>query len=42
VWPGGRERTENEYRELLKSAGLSLSKIIPTRSPISVIEATPI
>ena len=41
VWPGGRERTEIEYRELLKSAGLSLRKIIPTRSPISVIEATP-
>ena len=42
VWPGGKERTEAEYRELLKSAGFSLSKVIPTRSPISVIEATPI
>jgi hypothetical protein len=42
VWPGGKERTEAEYGELLKSAGLSLSKVIPTRSLISVIEATPI
>lgn len=42
VCAGGRERTAGEYRELLNSAGLSLSKIIPTRSPISVIEATPI
>lgn len=42
VWPGGKERTEAEYRGLLKSADLSLSKVIPTRSPISVIEAVPI
>jgi len=39
VGPGGRERTEDEYRDLLNAAGLSLIKVIPTRSPISVIEA---
>jgi len=39
VWPGGRERTEAEHRELLASADLVLSRIIPTASPISILEA---
>jgi hypothetical protein len=39
VWPGGRERTEVEHRELLASADLSVSRIIPTGSPISILEA---
>ncbi|HKP14091.1 MAG TPA: methyltransferase, partial [Blastocatellia bacterium] len=37
--PGGVERTESEYRELLAAAGLRLTRIIPTTSPYSVIEA---
>ena len=37
--PGGIERTESEYRELLASAGLRLSRIIPTEAPHSIIEA---
>jgi len=37
--PGGRERTPDEYRELLAKAGLRLTRIIPTASPVSVIEA---
>jgi hypothetical protein len=41
VWPGGRERTEDEYRKILNAADLSLTKIIPTQSPISLIEAVP-
>ena len=36
---GGKERTAEEYRKLLAAAGLSLSRIIPTRSPFSIIEA---
>lgn len=36
--PGGRERTAEEYRHLLGRAGLELSRIIPTQSPVSVIE----
>jgi hypothetical protein len=36
---GGKERTAEEYRELLTAAGLSLSRIAPTRSPYSIIEA---
>jgi O-methyltransferase/methyltransferase family protein len=40
--PGGRERTETEYRELFTAAGLELTAVIPTRSPISVMEGRPI
>lgn len=39
VWPGGQERTEDEHRTLLASAGLALVRIVPTASPVSVIEA---
>lgn len=37
--PGGRERTAAEYEKLLANAGLKLNRIVPTRSPVSVIEA---
>ncbi|HWS98655.1 MAG TPA: methyltransferase [Pyrinomonadaceae bacterium] len=37
--PGGVERTAKEYRDLLASAGLRLTRIIPTKSPFSIIEA---
>jgi hypothetical protein len=36
--PGGRERTEEEYRALFESAGFHLSRIVETKSPFSVIE----
>ncbi len=39
VMTGGLERTGDEYRALLKSAGLRLTRIIPTSSELSVIEA---
>ncbi|HTL29766.1 MAG TPA: methyltransferase [Tepidisphaeraceae bacterium] len=39
VGPGGRERTQNEYADLLKKAGLSLTRVVPTESAVSVIEA---
>jgi SAM-dependent methyltransferase len=35
----GRERTEAEYRDLLGSAGFRLTRVIPTRSGASVVEA---
>jgi hypothetical protein len=38
-FPGGKERTEREFCELFSKAGLRLTKIVPTRSPFSVIEA---
>jgi O-methyltransferase domain/Dimerisation domain len=37
--PGGVERTEEEYRELLDRAGLRLARVVPTESPYSVVEA---
>jgi hypothetical protein len=37
--PGGRERSESEFRALLASAGFELTRVIPTRSPLSIIEA---
>jgi hypothetical protein len=39
VSPGGKERTATEYADLFRKSGLKLSRIIPTRSPYSVIEA---
>jgi hypothetical protein len=39
VGPGGQERTEQEYGELLAKAGLRLTRLVPTESPVSVVEA---
>ena len=39
VSPGGAERTASEYRELLASEGFRLTRIVPTKSPFSIIEA---
>lgn len=38
---GGRERTEAEYRRLLKAAGFEVIRIIPSRSELTVIECAP-
>lgn len=38
VSPGGKERTEEEYKDLFARAGLRLTRIIKTQSPYSVIE----
>lgn len=38
---GGRERTEQEYRTLLATAGFVLSRLVPTASPMTVLEAAP-
>jgi SAM-dependent methyltransferase len=40
--PNGLERTEKEYRELLRNGGFELSRVVPTSSPVSVIEARPV
>lgn len=41
VMNGGRERTELEYQTLFEAAGLRMTRIIPTMSPLCVLEATP-
>lgn len=38
---GGKERTEREFAALLEASGFRLSRVIPTRSPVSLIEAVP-
>jgi hypothetical protein len=37
--PGGKERTEQEYRDLLTRAGFKLTRVVPNNSPLWVIEA---
>ncbi len=39
VSPGGIERTEEEYREILAAASLKLNRVIATQSQISIVEA---
>jgi O-methyltransferase domain len=39
VMPGGRERTADEFRALFQRAGFTVTRIVPTKSPLSVIEA---
>jgi hypothetical protein len=39
VMTGGRERTEEESRALFDRTGFKMTRVIPTKSPLSVIEA---
>ncbi len=39
---GGKERTEPEFRDLLSRGGFKLNRVIPTKSPLSLIEASPV
>jgi hypothetical protein len=41
VGPGGRERTRSEFVALFARAGLKLKRIIPTASPLSIVEGVP-
>ena len=41
VVPGGQERTEAEYASLLGKGGFRLSRVVPTESVVSVVEALP-
>jgi C-methyltransferase len=36
---GGRERTREEFAALLRAAGFSLTRVVETASPISILEA---
>jgi hypothetical protein len=35
---GGRERTKVEFAALFKQAGLKLTKVVPTKCPLSIVE----
>jgi hypothetical protein len=39
--PGGRERTEAEFRELLAAGGFWLERVVPTGTAMSVLESSP-
>src|SRR5262245_45406745 len=41
TFPGGLERTEDEYARLLDQAGFGLSSVTPTASMVSVVEGKP-
>jgi len=37
--PGGKERTQQEFTELFAASGFKLTRVVPTASPLSVVEA---
>ena len=41
MFGNARERTEAEFCELLATAGFKIGRIIPTRAPVSLLEALP-
>jgi O-methyltransferase domain len=41
IFPGGRERTEKQFRDLFTAAGWRLSRVIPTAVPESIVEGVP-
>jgi hypothetical protein len=42
VSTGGRQRAEAEFRSLYQAAGFRLTRIIPTRARVSIVEGVPI
>jgi len=42
TFPGGQERTEVQFRSLLKASGFELKSIMPTTTVISVLEGKPV
>jgi hypothetical protein len=41
IFPGGRERTEKQFRDLFTAAGWKLTRIIPTAAADSIVEGVP-
>jgi predicted O-methyltransferase YrrM len=41
AFPGGRERTAAEWEELLRASGFTLTRIVPTTAPVSIIQCRP-
>ena len=39
LFPGGRERTAEEFGALFNRAGFTLTRVVPTESMLSVVEA---
>jgi SAM-dependent methyltransferase len=41
VVSGGRQRSEQEFRSLYDAAGFALTQIVPTASPVCLVEGVP-
>lgn len=39
---GGKERTATQYADLVARAGFKLERVVPTGSPVSIVEAIPV
>ena len=39
---GGRNRTEKEYRDLLESGGFQVTRVLPTRGDLTLLESNAI
>ena len=42
VYTDGRERTESEYASLLDRSGFRRHRVLPTASPVSIVEGIPV
>jgi hypothetical protein len=38
----GRERTPTEYQRLMSRAGLALTRVVPIRGPLAILETMPV
>jgi hypothetical protein len=41
IFPGGLERTDAQFRELLAASGWKLNRIMPTAATESIVEGVP-
>jgi hypothetical protein len=41
LFPGGKERTEAQFRHIFEASGWKLTRVIPTQSEIAVVEGIP-
>jgi len=41
IFPGGKERTEKQFRELFAAGGWKLNRVVPTATPICIVEGIP-
>jgi len=41
LFPGGLERTEQQFGDLFAASGWRLNRVIPTPSPVSIVEGVP-
>ena len=38
---GGRERTKADFADIFRKARLKLTRVLPTTSPLSIVEGVP-